>query len=437
MRWYVVALFAVLYVLSFVDRLVLTLLIEPLKADLGITDVQVGLLIGTAFALLYAVLGLPVAWLVDHGNRTRIAAAGILIWSASTIASGFATSFAELLPLRMGLALGEAVLSPVYVSLVVDHFRRSERALPMVIFGASGVSGVMAAYALGGGIIDLFQHGAFAGWPVIGDLPIWRATLVLVGIPGIVLAALLLGTTRDPARVRDEPSADDADAFEGGIFISLREVTRFYLPFFGGNALLEMMIYGVLAWYPTHLVRAFGVPISESGYLFSVSLTLGAIITLLFPAIVKLMTRFGRADILVPLQLVVIPIGAIIFGFALLERSVGAATLLTIAGMGLLFGISTLPSIVTGMTAPPRYSARILATNVAFQNVIGLALGPPFVALIARGLEGWDRPLGTAILVLTMLTLPVCWLLVLSSWRPYRIALNRAGDRAGGGRVDA
>src|SRR3546814_15199667 len=88
------------------------------------------------------------AWLVDRGNRTRVAASGILVWSLATVGSGFVSSYSELLPLRMCLALGEAVLSPVYVSLIVDHFRREDSALPMVIFGASGITGVPVAYAL-------------------------------------------------------------------------------------------------------------------------------------------------------------------------------------------------------------------------------------------------------------------------------------------------
>src|SRR3546814_10668835 len=93
MRWRVVTIFALLYVVSFVDRLILALLVEPLKADLGISDTQIGLLIGTAFALLYAFLGVPIAWLVDRGNRTRIAAAGILVWSLATVGSGFVSSY--------------------------------------------------------------------------------------------------------------------------------------------------------------------------------------------------------------------------------------------------------------------------------------------------------------------------------------------------------
>src|SRR3546814_14148987 len=105
MRWRVVTIFALLYVVSFVDRLILALLVEPLKADLGISDTQIGLLLGTAFALLYAFLGVPIAWLVDRGTRTRLAPADILVRSPATVCSGFVSRYRDLHPLRLVLAL--------------------------------------------------------------------------------------------------------------------------------------------------------------------------------------------------------------------------------------------------------------------------------------------------------------------------------------------
>jgi MFS family permease len=430
MRWYVVAIFAVLYVISFVDRLILTLLIGPLKADLGISDTQVGLLIGTAFALLYACLGVPVAWLVDRGNRTRIAAAGILVWSLATVASGFVHDYAQLLPLRMCLALGEAVLSPVYVSLVVDHFKRPERTLPMAIFGASGITGVTVAYAIGGGIVDLFESGTFRAWPIIGDLAIWRATLVLVGLPGIFLALLLVLTTRDPPRsVAPSPAGRPASRIGGGLFPTVGEMIRFYFPFLIGSAFLQTIIYATLTWYPTHLVRTFGVPISVSGYLFSLSLSLGAVITLTYPILVRQMTRRGRPDIMLPAQLIILPIGGIIYAAALMMPTVGSSTALMVLGLGLMIGISSMPSIMVGMTAPPAYSARILATNVACQNLIGLAVGPPMVAILAeRFFPGDQRALATAMICVLAVAMPICWLLIFASWRPYRDATRAPAD---------
>lgn len=426
MRWFVVAIFAVLYIVSFVDRLILTLLIEPLKADLGISDTQIGLLIGTAFALLYAFLGLPIAWLVDRGNRTRIAAAGILVWSLATIGSGFVSSYSQLLPLRMCLALGEAVLSPVFVSLVVDHFRREDRALPMVIFGASGITGVTVAYAIGGGIVDLFENGAFSALPVIGDLAVWRATLVLVGLPGVALALLLVLTTRDPPRaVSPKPEGARHASIVGGTFSTVGEMLRFYIPFLVGSAFLQTIIYSALTWFPTHLVRVFGVPIAESGYLFSVALSLGAAITLNYPILVSQMSRRGRPDILLPAQLAALPIGGLLYAAALMMPSVQSSILFAIFGLGIMVGVSSLPSIMVGMTAPPAYSARILAGNVACQNLIGLAIGPPATALLAEHVFAGERALASAMICVLVVGMPICWLLVFTAWRPYRDAVRQ------------
>lgn len=424
MRWYVVAIFATLYIVSFVDRLILALLIQPLKADLGITDTQAGLLIGTAFALLYAFLGVPVAWLVDRGNRTRIAVGGIAVWSLATIGSAFVSSYAQLLPLRMGLALGEAVLSPVYVSLVVDHFRREERALPMVIFGASGITGVTIAYAIGGGIVDLFEGGFFESWPLLGDMVVWRATLVLVGLPGVILALLLLLTTRDPPRQVAPSIRTRRASIEGGVFASVPQMLRFYIPFLIGSAFLQTIIYSALTWYPTYLVRAFDLPISESGYLFSVALSLGAAITLAYPLLVKSMTRRGRPDVLMPAQLMILPIGGLLYAGALMATTVQESILLAVFGLGIMVGVSSLPSIIVGMTAPPAYSARILAGNVACQNLIGLAIGPPATAYLSEHVFAGDRALSSAMIWVLVVGMPIFWILVYTAWKPYREAIH-------------
>jgi MFS family permease len=424
MRWYVVLLFALLYILSFVDRLILALLIEPLKAELHISDTQAGLLIGTAFALLYACLGLPIAWLVDRGNRTRIAFVGIMAWSVATIASGFVGNFAELVPLRTGLALGEAVLSPVYVSLIVDYFARERRALPMVIFGASGITGATVAYSIGGGIVDLYQRGAFRAWPVIGDLSIWRATLVLVGLPGVLLALLLFFTTKDPPRSAGAGQMKgQAASLAGGLFADAGEMLRFYIPFLVGSAFLQTIIYATLAWYPTYLIRTFAFPIARSGYLFSLALSFGAVITLCYPVLVRQMTKRGRPDILSPTQLTVLPVGGALYVASLAMDTPQKAIALMVVGLGLMVGVSSLPSIVVGMTAPPGYSARLLAANVACQNLIGLAIGPAGAAFLSEHVFG--GALATALITVLAICLPLFWILVFLSWRPYRAALGR------------
>jgi MFS family permease len=422
----VVALLGTLYVVSCIDRLVLAVLIQPLKAELHITDTQVALLIGPTFALLYAGLGLPVAWLTDRGNRTRIAAAGIVIWSLSTVGAGFAGSFAVLLALRMGVAIGEAVLSPVAVSLIADHFARDERPVPIAVFVSAGVLGVMAAYAVGGGVVQLIQGGYLAGWPILGAMTVWRATLVVIGVPGILLAALLLFTTREPVRgAMDSTAAGTTGSPAPGAFISLSKAVRFYGPFLFGNSIFMMITYGALAWYPTYLVRRFDVSVSNSGYLFSIALGVAACVTLLISIAAKSLARRGRHDSLLRIELWVLPAGAALFAAALVQHDLQTTTIFTVAGMGLMSGINGLNSIAIGLTAPPHFRGRLMAVGLVFNNVIGLGLGPLAVALLSKHVFSGEQALGPSLLTMVIIASPIAWLLILSSLRPYRAAMTR------------
>lgn len=426
--WYVVSLLALLYVVSYIDRLVLALLIDPVKAELGISDTQIAFLIGPTFGFLYAAIGLPVAWLVDRGNRVRIAAIGVILWGLSTIGAGFADSFPTLLGLRMGVATGEAVLSPVAISLIADYFRREERGTPTAVFVCAGILGVMLAYAVGGGVVSLLERGALEGWPVVGALPTWRATLVLIGLPGIVLALLLLVTVRDPRRGQlDEPAiVTETSARPVGVFDSLANAVRFYTFFFIGNSMVMMITFAALAWYPTHLVRRFKVSIAESGYLFSVALGVAAAVLLLLPFIADRMAKRGRRGVLLPIELIVLPIGCLMFGLALVQDTLSRATLFTIAGVGLLSGINGLPSIIVGLTAAPSFRGRLMAISLASSNVIGLGVGPFLVAVMSDRLFTGPGALGTSLLTLTLTAGPLGWLLIFLSWRYFRAAIRTA-----------
>jgi MFS family permease len=427
-RWYIVGLLATMYIFSFVDRLIFALLVEPLKADLHITDTQVALLIGPAFGLLYAALGLPVAWLADRGNRTYIAAVGVILWSISTVAAGFAPGFAILVVLRLGVALGEAVLSPVAVSVISDHFARHERATPMAVFVCCGIFGVTVAYALGGAVIQLLQSGAFAAWPVIHGLSVWRAALVLVGLPGFFLALLLLLTTREPRRGHLDLQQSGGSATDSvGVFPNIRQAVLFYVPFFLGNSILMMVSFAALAWYPTYLTRAFGVTIASSGYLFSLALAMAAGNGIGISLLSQRLNRLGRPDGLVLIQLFAIPAAGVLFSLAVLQSSLGpTCMLLTVVGMGLMSGVNVVPSITVAVTAAPAFRGRLMAINLASIYVVGLASGPVIVALLSEHVFSGNRSLGWSMLALTLVATPVSWALVLRSWSPFRAAMSRA-----------
>jgi MFS family permease len=424
-KWYVVGLLAVLYIFSYADRLILALLVEPLKADLAISDTQVALLIGPAFAFLYAILGVPVAWLADRFPRVVIAVLGVTIWSLSTIASAYAGSFEQLFALRMGLALGEAVLSPVAVSLISDYFERQERSTPMAVFVSCGSVGLVTAYILGGALIALLERGGLSAVPVIGHLPVWRATLILVGLPGLFLAALMALTVREPKRGRlDElPASTGAQV---GIFESVREASRFYVLFFLGNSICMTLTFAAVTWFPTYFIRAYGVSSSEGGYLFGVCLIASAFFNFLIPTVAQRVARQGRKEALLLLSLALIPVGFVLFAAALLQTSLVPAVILLISGFGILSGTNALSSIAVALTAPASFRGRLMAINLACSNLIGLSLGPFAVARVAEVYFSGPRALGAGMLVVGCVAIPIAWLLILAALAPYRVAMRRA-----------
>ncbi|MFC3443490.1 MFS transporter [Sphingobium rhizovicinum] len=426
--YYAVLLLAALYVISYVDRLILTLLVDPMKADLGISDLQVGLLIGPAFAILFSVIGLPVAWLIDRGNRTKYLAAGIILWSLSTLLAGYASSFAMLFALRMGLAVGESVLAPAAISLIGDLFPRDKRAAPSAIFIAAGTTGVMLAYVVGAAALDLARSGALATLPLIGALPAWRQTLVLIALLGFLIAPLLILTVPEPTRGAMEPVSTDratsAEATESrvGIFLNRSDAVRFYGCFFIGNAILGTMLYGALAWYPTHLIRSQNMAPAQAGYLFSTALALGVVLTILFPTLSQRLARSGRRDILMRIPLVIIPIGLLLFIAALLQHSLLGASLLMGLGFSLLSAINALPSITVPLTAPPALRGRLVAMVQFCNSIISLSLGAYLVALLAQTRFPGPAGLGQAMLTIALIAGPIAWILYACAWRPYRRA---------------
>ena len=178
-------LLTIAYVFSFIDRYVLGLLIEPIKADLGLTDTQIGLLLGPAFAIFYATMGLPLGWLADRKSRVKIVAVGIAVWSIATAASGLARNFSQMFIARMSIGVGEATLSPCAMSIISDSFPPEKRSRPIAVYTMALSVGAGFASLLGGGGPDLGEIGGSVTLPVIGELAPWQATFFIVGLPGL------------------------------------------------------------------------------------------------------------------------------------------------------------------------------------------------------------------------------------------------------------
>ena len=190
--WMLVLLLTVAYVFSFIDRWILGLLIEPIKADMGLTDFQIGLMLGPAFAIFYATLGVPLGWAADHVKRVWIVAAGIIVWSMATAASGLAKTFPHLFVARMSVGVGEATLSPCAMSMITDSFPAEKRGLPIAFYSAALSVGAAIANLLGAAILTWANHTSSLSLPIVGTVAPWQLTFFVLGIPGIFLGIVFL-----------------------------------------------------------------------------------------------------------------------------------------------------------------------------------------------------------------------------------------------------
>ncbi len=382
--WAAVALLLAAYAVSFLDRQIISLLVQPLKADLGISDTQIGILQGPAFGVFYALLGLPLGWLADRVHRVRLIALAIALWSAMTVASGLTNSFEGLLLARIGVGVGEAALVPAAVSLLSDLFRPERRALPLSVF-TTGISvGLGLALVLGGAFVTWSADGTVGALPLLGgwlaaQQP-WQATFVLAGLVGLPVAALVL--LLDEPRVARGAAADARDSASGALRY-LRERGDFFLPMLLATSALYILSSAVSAWVPALFIRRFDWSPAEVGQTLGAWIMLFGILgNLVSGALTQRFLRRGRIDG---------PLRTMLVGTALMLPAATLAPLLpdaawVMAGVlvmyfaiALTFGIATTTFVAV---TPPRLRGQVVAIYLLLGNLVGLGLGPPLVGML-------------------------------------------------------
>jgi MFS family permease len=281
--WYSTILLALLYWLSILDRTIISLLVDPIKADLGISDVQFGLLHGMAFAITFSVFGLAAGALADRFSRRWIVFVSVSLWSFATAACGLAKDFSHLLLARVGVGAGEAGLNPCATSIITDLFPpgRLTTALAVYSIGASVGSG--CAYIFGGMLVDLVSGTAAISFPILGQVRPWQAVFLLIGIPGIFIS-LLSFTIPEPTRrgVRQEkntgPVADSIFSGYPALLKFIRSRGRFFFYHYAGFGLASLGFIGGVAWYPAHMGRTFGWSGSQIGLGLGIAMIVGGIV---------------------------------------------------------------------------------------------------------------------------------------------------------------
>src|SRR5579859_4422023 len=256
--WYSVAVLMLMYIFSFIDRTTISLLVEPMKRDLHISDTQIGMLQGLAFALLYTFLGLPIARLSDRHSRRAVIAAGVFTWSIMAALCGVARTATQLFLARVGVGIGEAALSPSAYSIITDSFPRARLGRAFAIYTIGIPIGAGIALLIGGIIVGMVSGaGDHYVLPLLGEVRAWQLVFIVTGAPGLLLPLLLL-TFREPAR-RGLLAGKAGHATIGEVVEYAWLHRKFYSLHFLALALLALAGYAVGAWLPTALHRAYGV----------------------------------------------------------------------------------------------------------------------------------------------------------------------------------
>lgn len=377
-RWYAVGCLMIFYAISMVDRFILSAVAQPVTQSLELSNTQMGVLLGAGFAILYSVAGIPVAYLIDQGNRTRIILAGVLIWSLMTAASAFTIDFTTLIICRAGVAVGEAVLTPAAMSLIGDMFQRKERALPTSLYMATGNVMATGAFLIGGAV---YQYAGIQQF--FPNMEPWRFTLFTVSLPGLMMVFLFAMTVREPARTLTEAS-ELRDDRASALMPFLAQNRSMFFPFLISTGLISSLTLGIVSWAPTLMIRLHGLSASQASYVFGfVGLPASVVGTMVLPWLANKLQKSGHPDgiILVLLLSVALPVIAIIAG--LLAGLYWVLVLSFAVCMMFLPSISVLTCLGMQMISPSRLRARTVAVNLLVINLFGYTVGPFLSGLLA------------------------------------------------------
>lgn len=409
------------YILSFIDRNVMAVLIGPIRQDFAISDFQYSLLHGFAFSMFYIFLGLPIARLADRGSRKWVVTVGVFFWSLMTCLCGVTRSFGMLFLARVGVGVGEAALSPPAYSLLSDYF--SQKSLPraMAIYTLGITIGGGLAYIIGGGVYEYFTREGALVLPLVGELRPWQTTFVVVGLPGFLLVGVL-ALMAEPER---RGVVQDADHYSlTQVLDHLKGRWQAYGSLIMGVSLLAVLGYGTMAWYPEFLVRNHGMSRAEAGSAFGIIFILaGSAGTLLGGFSAQPLLNRGYVDasmrLILWIALLWLLPAALGPAFASSQMALWAAVpIVFFLNSYFALAIAALQAIT-----PNRMRAQVSALMLFMSNLFGLAVGPSAVAAITDFVFADDAALAYSLSLLPLIVCPAAAALLAWGLKYYRAAL--------------
>lgn len=425
--WYVVTLCMIAYIFSFIDRQILALLIQPIQTDLGISDTQFGLLHGLAFSLFYATMGIPVATLSDRASRPLIIAIGVAFWSAATMACGLVRGFLPLFLARICVGAGEAALSPATYSLISDLFPKEKLGRAVAVYSLGSFLGSGIAFLAGGAVIALVsgEHGSLIAGMSFRP---WQLAFLIVGAPGLLLAAILHLTVKDPV-----PNA--ARSGDGGppplkaVFAFLNRERAIFVPHMLGFTFAAMALFALLGWSPAYLMRVYGLDPATAGLWLGVVIVVAGCGGVMASGwLMDRLTARGVADS--PFRTGIIgAVGTLLPCLGLPFAGSFAASIALLA-VAIFFASFPMPpsTAVMQIASPPAMRSRVAAIFLCSNSLIGLTLGSLLVGLLNDSLPGKGPVVGTSLGIVAAGASLAAVALLSRGRRPYAAAFS--GHRA-------
>ena len=384
--WTTLAILFLAYISSFVDRMIISLLVEPIKADFQISDTQISLLLGLSFAIFYCLAALPIGRLVDIWSRKKIVTVGITLWSFMTALCGLAQNYTQLFLARIGVGVGEASLAPAAYSMLADSFPPKKLGLAMGVFTMGTAVGAGLALIIGGAIISFVtgENGENVSLFGINFLSGWQWVFVLVGLPGLFIA-LLTSLIREPDRI----VIKEKKKLYGDISIPISEVKKFfkinadfYIPHHFAVGCSNLALVGINSWVSVYFMRIHGWTISEAGFNIGIALILGGVLGLIIGGWlsdkISVYIAGGKAYFCLVCAVLAIPFA--IF-FATEDNAFNALVFFALSYSFMVAPIAPAAAMLQEIT-PNRMRGMLSAFYLLIVSLIGLALGPLIVAFL-------------------------------------------------------
>lgn len=428
LAWFTVALLTLAYVLSFIDRQILSLLVAPIRRDLGISDTQMSLLMGFSFAVFYTFCGIPLGRLADIASRRWIVTIGVAFWSAATAACGLAHHYWQLFLGRIGVGIGEAALSPAAYSLIADSFPPERRATAISVYGMGIFVGSGLAYVVGGLVVGYATTQGPLTLPMVGETRPWQLVFYLLGGAGLVFAWFLL-LIREPIR----------QGAVGSHSIPLREVIatlsrhrRTVLMHNFGFACLSLASYSANAWLPSVWQRVHGWEIREVGLVYGgVIAVFGGLGIVLGGWLAdRWRTVHGMSDATLRVGAIAaacsIPI-ALLMPFMPSGAALAVLSIPMTVFIGMPFGVSA--SAIQDLV-PNRMRGQTSALYLFIVNLVGLGIGPTAVALFTDRVFADDGSVHLSLAITMVVAQTIGFVLLARGRVHYRASLEQIQGRS-------